>query len=457
MISGYMTSPLKLHTLVVFLGDFLVLAGSLPLTLAVRYRELPSEEVLFNHLVPFSVLFVVWLAVFFIAGLYDTHISLERKRIPGAVLKVQVINILLAAVFFFVLPLDIAPKTNLVLYLIISTVLISSWRLFLFPYIRFGKRSRAIIVGVGSEAHTLAKILNENPHFRFLCVDTFDITQYNSSHELEEKLSAYLTEHPEVAYVIGDINSPNAPSLAKIYYSLTFLKHDIQFLSIHSVYEEVFHRLPPQMLGEHWVLENVSSGPRHVYDALKRLVDIIGALILGVIAFPICVCAALAMKLFDKGPLFYTAERVGQYNLPVRILKFRTMTGTDSSTDALQSTLTVTPLGAFMRRYRIDELPQLLNVLRGDLSFVGPRPEIPSLAHVYAEAIPYYNIRHLIKPGLSGWAQINNYDVPRGGVDVERTVQKLSFDLFYLKRRSLLLDIEIVLKTIATVISRSGT
>lgn len=452
-----MTSPLKLHTLVIFLGDFLVLAGSLPLTLALRYREIPSEEVLVNHLVPFSVLFIVWIGIFFIAGLYDTHISLERKRIPGAILKVQAVNILLAAVFFFVLPLDIAPKTNLVLYLIISTVLIASWRLFLYPYVQIGKRSRAIIVGIGSEARTLAKTLNENPHFRFLCVDTFDISQCGSAHNLEEKLSAYLVEHPEVEYIIGDINSPNAPSLAKIYYSLTFLKHDIQFLSIHGVYEEVFHRLPPQMLDEHWVLENVSSGPRHMYDALKRIVDIIGALMLSVVALPICVLAALAIKLFDKGPLFYTAERIGQYNLPIHIIKFRTMTGTDSSTDALKSTLQVTPLGAFMRRYRIDELPQLLNVLRGDLSFVGPRPEIPSLAQVYAEAIPYYNIRHFIKPGLSGWAQINNYDVPRGGVDVERTVQKLSFDLFYLKRRSLLLDIEIVLKTITTVISRSGT
>lgn len=456
MMSG-MSIARKSHTTLLFLGDLFVLAGSLPLTLLVRYREVPSETLLIEHFIPFSVLFAVWLVVFLVAGLYDTHISLARRRIPEAVLKVQLINVFIAAAFFFVLPIDIAPKTNLILYLLISTVLISSWRLFIFPYLHVGKRNRAIVVGLGSEVETLARVLNENPHFRFLCVETFDITHYRNINELESALSEYLAENPEVSHVIGDVNSPNAASLSKAYYSLTFLKHDIEFLSMHKVYEQVFHRLPPQMLGEYWMLENVSSGPRHLYDALKRVVDVLGALVLSFIALPICILAALAIKLSDRGPIFYTTERVGQYNMPIRIIKFRTMNGRDGGEEALQSTLMVTPLGRMLRRYRIDELPQLINVLRGDLSFVGPRPEIPNLTQVYAEAIPYYNIRHLIKPGLSGWAQISNYDVPRGGVDVERTVQKLSYDLFYLKRRSFILDIEILLKTIATVISRSGT
>jgi lipopolysaccharide/colanic/teichoic acid biosynthesis glycosyltransferase len=102
-------------------------------------------------------------------------------------------------------------------------------------------------------------------------------------------------------------------------------------------------------------------------------------------------------------------------------------------------------------------LPQLFNIIRGDLSFIGPRPEMPALAAVYAEQIPYYNARHFIKPGLSGWAQIKDSDAPRGGVDIERTKRKLSYDLFYLKRHSLLLDIQIALKTIATIVMRTGS
>jgi lipopolysaccharide/colanic/teichoic acid biosynthesis glycosyltransferase len=106
---------------------------------------------------------------------------------------------------------------------------------------------------------------------------------------------------------------------------------------------------------------------------------------------------------------------------------------------------------------RIDELPQVWNVLKGDLSFIGPRPEMPALAAVYTERIPYYAMRHLIKPGLSGWAQINEYEVPRSGIDIDRTITKLSFDLYYLKRRSFFLDLEIALKTIKTLLARSGT
>ena len=123
----------------------------------------------------------------------------------------------------------------------------------------------------------------------------------------------------------------------------------------------------------------------------------------------------------------------------------------------MASKLVDTRVGSFLRKTRIDELPQLINVLKGDLSFIGPRPEMPALASVYAEEIPYYNTRHFIKPGLSGWAQINNYDAPRGGVDVERTKNKISYDLFYLKNRSLMLDVQIALKTIATIVMRTGT
>ena len=166
---------------------------------------------------------------------------------------------------------------------------------------------------------------------------------------------------------------------------------------------------------------------------------------------------AAAIKLDDKGPLIYKAERVGQYNKPISIYKFRTKNGSDSAMSALNSQLVDTRVGVWLRKTRLDELPQLLNVLLGDLSFIGPRPEIPSLAQVYAKEIPYYNARHFLKPGLSGWAQINNFDVPRGGLDVQRTTTKLSYDLYYLKRRSLLLDLQIGLKTISTILMRTGT
>ena len=116
----------------------------------------------------------------------------------------------------------------------------------------------------------------------------------------------------------------------------------------------------------------------------------------------------------------------------------------------------VTPVGFFLRKTRIDELPQLWNVLTGDLSFVGPRPELPAIATTYERELPHYRLRYLASPGLSGWAQIYHHDAPRGPADVERTKQKLSYDLYYLKHRSFVLDLAIALKTLRALVSFSG-
>jgi lipopolysaccharide/colanic/teichoic acid biosynthesis glycosyltransferase len=192
------------------------------------------------------------------------------------------------------------------------------------------------------------------------------------------------------------------------------------------------------------------------YGLLKRMFDSAGAALLLLPCIPLFPFIMLAIRLSDGGASIYKSERIGQYNKPIYIYKFRSMTGMDSGM-TLSSTHTVTPLGRFLRKTRLDELPQLWNIVRGDLSFVGPRPELPARARVYAETIPYYNMRHLIKPGLSGWAQINNFEVPRSEVDIARTIEKLSFDLFYLKRHSVFFDVEIILKTIKTMLLRSGT
>jgi lipopolysaccharide/colanic/teichoic acid biosynthesis glycosyltransferase len=240
-------------------------------------------------------------------------------------------------------------------------------------------------------------------------------------------------------------------------FDLSFLRFSFTFVDFHRLYEDTFDRVPVTSLQYDWFISNISQSSGVVYDSVKRTIDVIGAIALIIPAAVLFPFIALAIKLDDRGALFYTTQRIGRYNKPITIYKFRTKNGFDSGAQALNSTLVDTKIGAVLRKTRIDELPQLLNVLWGDLSFIGPRPEIPELAAIYAAEIPHYNARHLIKPGLSGWAQIGNFDVPRGGVDVERTVDKLSFDLFYLKRRSFILDVQIALKTLATILMRTGS
>jgi lipopolysaccharide/colanic/teichoic acid biosynthesis glycosyltransferase len=444
-------------TILLLIGDLVVFAGSLVLTLFVRYQMVPSSAMVSLHFEAFSVLFAFWVLTYLITGLYDRHISLVRKSIPALVLKVQFFNILVAALIFFLFPFGIEPKTNLVIYLLISTLFIVLWRLYVYPLMATGKPMRALVIGDSDEALEIARVFSGNPFFRNIKPFLLRKRDIPDFEEFRASLLRFV-EQGSADMVIADMRDDFAKRLTKDFYTLAFENTNIRFFNLPAIYEQLHHRVPPSLVEESWLLENVTTGsPHYAYDVLKRFVDIVGSLALIVPSLIIFPFVMLAIKLDDGGPLFYRAERVGQYNRLIHIFKFRTMTGRDKSSEALKTAHTITRVGSVLRKTRLDELPQLLNILNGDLSFIGPRPEIPSLVDVYAENIPYYNMRHLTKPGLSGWAQINNFDVARGGIDIPRTIEKLSFDLYYLKHRSFLLDIEIALKTINILVLRSGT
>lgn len=450
-----MQSALRYNTFLLLCGDFVTFVASLILTLAVRYREVPNEAIVDQHLTPFLVLFFIWIGIFTIAGLYDRGISLARRQIPGLVFRTQFANILIAALFFFLLPFGIEPKTNLAIYLAISSVLIVFWRLALFPLLSAGKALCVLVVGNSDEARSVVQVLGVNPSFKYIRVS--HLAAEGAYEDVRTELFQ-TSESENIDLIIADMREESVAALAKDFYTLAFGGRGVQFYHLPTIYEGLHHRIPPSLVGEGWILEHMTTtAPHYAYSLVKRIVDIAGALLLAIPALILFPFLALAIKLDSTGPLFYAAERVGQGNRIFKLYKFRTKNGTDVGAAALKSTLVDTRVGAFLRKTRLDELPQLINVLRGDLSFIGPRPEMPALVEVYAQEIPYYNMRHRIKPGLSGWAQINHYDVPRSGVDVPRTITKLSFDLYYLKNRSLLLDIEIALKTIGTLIARSGT
>ena len=181
--------------------------------------------------------------------------------------------------------------------------------------------------------------------------------------------------------------------------------------------------------------------------------------IIGLISLVVYPFVYIAIKLEDGGSVFVMQERVGKNGKIIKMFKFRSMTSNDSGSyhqNGGKTTLKVTRVGKFIRMTRIDELPQLWSVIKGDQSLIGPRPELPALTKVYEEQIPYYNARHLIKPGLSGWAQISHHAHPHHAVAVSDTRDKLSYDLFYVKNRSLLLDLRIALQTLKALISRQG-
>jgi lipopolysaccharide/colanic/teichoic acid biosynthesis glycosyltransferase len=441
---------------ILILGDILVFNIALWLTLLVRYFEIPTAERLEAHVPPFLIFSGVWLLIFFILGLYDKHTNLLKRLLLTRILYAQILNVVVAGILFFIIPFGITPKTNLIIYLIISTGLLTLWRIFAVPALSAKQRHRAILIADGPAAIELADEINNNDRYNYYFVRIIDGSVLEKTTDFESKLQA-LIEREHISLIVADAHSEAVKSFLPVLFDLSFLHFAFTFLDFHRLYEDTFDRVPLEAVSYNWFISNISQSKSAMYDAVKRTIDIVGASLLLLPAFILFPFVATAIKVEDGGPLFYTTTRVGQFNKLITIFKLRTKNGRDAGSSALKSTLVDTRVGLFLRKSRIDELPQLINVLRGDLSFIGPRPEMPALAEVYAKEVPYYNTRHFLKPGLSGWAQINNFDVPRGGIDVERTKMKLSYDLFYLERRSILLDIHITLKTIATIIMRTGT
>lgn len=189
---------------------------------------------------------------------------------------------------------------------------------------------------------------------------------------------------------------------------------------------------------------------------MKRGFDLICSTLIMAVTFPIMLGAALAVWLEDRNPVFYSQERVGKDGKIFRVHKFRSMRADAEKGGtpqwAAQNDPRVTRVGNFMRKTRIDELPQILNVFKGDMSFVGPRPERAYFVQQLIEVVPYYNVRHSIKPGITGWAQVR-YGY---GSSAEDALQKLQYDLYYVKNNSLFLDVLILINTLKVVLFRSG-
>lgn len=438
-------------------GDIFFFLLALWATLFVRDFKAPSANIFYNHFEPFALLFIVWIIVFFISGLYDKHTVLFKRKLPTIIVNAQIANVIIAALFFFLIPyFGITPKTTLIIYLLISSLLIIVWRLYLFPQLRPRRKDKAILIGKGYELKELAREVSENPRYSLEFVGIVDLDDVSDAQSLKNLVKRYIDSN-HITTVVADTRSEQLDPLLSLFHGESYRKRELKFVDMCRVYEGIFSRVPLSLLHYSWILENISSSPKIVYDVLKRVMDIILSLVLGVISLIVYPFVWLALKIEDGGPLFSHQSRVGKNNQTIQLIKFRTMAFDDQGQwDTKGKENYVTKVGGVLRTTRIDELPQLWNVLMGSISLIGPRPEFPQAVAHYIEQIPHYDVRHLIKPGLSGWAQIYHEDHPHHGTAVEQTKEKLSYDLYYIKNRSFLLDVHIVLKTIKTFLSRSG-
>lgn len=442
---------MKIKIFILAAGDILVLYLSLFLMLLLRYpTDWPIQWE--QHLYPFSIIYFFWLLTFYIIGLYEISLARNNLYFFVTLAKALTINAALAIIFFYFIPyFNITPKTNLFLTLLIFALLFSVWRQFFNQFIKtLALLNNVLIIGQTQETQELIKYIKDNPQLGYRIKKIVEPKEVKILYDLIDTIV-----QEKIQVVVTSIDPRKDTELVRNLYQCIPLK--IMLADLPSFYEKITGKIPVSAIEEVWFLENLMTGQKVFFEIVKRLIDIIVALIFGLLTLLISPLIAFIIKLDSPGPVFYRQKRVGHDNRIFEVIKFRSMiceAEKNGAQWAKKEDERITRVGNFLRKTRLDELPQLWNVLKGDMAFVGPRPERPEFAfsNEILSQIPFYQIRHTIKPGLTGWAQIK---YPYGS-SIEDTMQKLQYDLYYIKNRSIILEMAIILKTIKTVLGAGG-
>jgi len=442
----------------ILLVDVILMYLSLFLALIARSGYLPSAWFLGEHLRHFSFIFVGWIVIFYTFGLYRLERPFDDLSFAQRLIGCIIVAGLASAVYFYVSPYSaIEPKTTLVLFIAIYTVLLWIWR-YSYGKLRRDRRQRIGVgfIGLSPEALVMARELESRSSLGYDLRFVYDASAQKGTLRVPllgkpEQIRPWIEETDSDLIVIAN-GKELPPDLTRELFGLLDLR--VRFMSMPDFFELIVRKVPIGAINETWFLQNIDLKAKKPYELLKRVIDLLLASFLFLLSLPLWPFIALAIKLESRGPIFFKQERIGRFNKPFTIVKFRTMRteGNDLSPTGEQD-VRVTRLGKFLRSSRIDEIPQVLNILKGEMSFIGPRPERPEIAVTLEESIPYYRQRHLVKPGITGWDQVSGeYHSP----SVEDTYKKLQYDLYYLKNMSFPLDVSIFFKTIMTVLQREG-
>lgn len=413
---------------------------SLQAALVLRYHGQLSYNALDAHYKIFSVIFAMWLLVFFIHGLFDVRVFRRYSSLFFNLISAMAVNLLLAVIYFYFQPnLILTPRRILLLLVGVAFIVLLLWYL-LIKYILKSRLSEGLYLF--SFNNELSELEEEIKRHSFL---GFKVLGH-----LNQQSLGQVSLDKNSGVILPD-NLQTNQQIAEQLYQLRTL--GVRFYNHKSFYEQLLRRVYLSQINELWFLENINYQEKRFYNLLKRIMDLLlGAvgLIFFIISLPFC---ALLIKLTDKGPIFFVQERVGRGGKIFKVYKYRTMNSwgvTNTWTSANDPR--ITKVGKFLRKSRIDEWPQFTNLLLGHMSLVGPRPEQPHIVEELKKQIPFYDERHLVKPGLTGWAQINNVYA----ASLEETKLKLQYDLYYIKHRGFLFDLEIILKTIYYIFTWQG-
>ena len=489
MADNIRTSPLRLrpseHRMILFVGD-LLMAGSALVTALYSWRAYSNyydtqvwlaqglsenriERLLaakppFLEQAPFwfFLLPILWLIL--LVELYEPHVAGSGRKTTRGIAVAAFMGLLAYSLVFILRQDNDLPRIGVGAFLLFASLFTLLWRMvFIRIYKTTGQRRRILLIGAGRAGQTLAELYESLGTRSFTIIGFVDddkhkhrkkyhgLTVLGSSDTLLNLIDAYHISDIVVA-INGEIRGETFQTI------LDAQERGVEVTRMPILYEEMTGRVPVHHLESDWIIRSFVDEVRvsGFYELAKRLLDILGGLVGVLIMLAFLPFIALAILLDSGRPIIYSQTRSGRGASEFTIYKFRTMKQ-DAEQDgearlAEKNDPRVTRVGNFLRKTRLDELPQFWNVLRGEMSLVGPRAERPELIAEFQKQVPFYRARLLVKPGLSGWAQINyGYFA-----SVTEMSVKLEYDLYYIKHRTLSMDFQIILRTIGTVLRRTG-
>jgi exopolysaccharide biosynthesis polyprenyl glycosylphosphotransferase len=410
----------------------------------------------------FFLLPIIWISL--MSELYDVRRASRRSDTVRGIMIAAVVSLALYLVVFFLSPRGSLPRFGVLGFIVSAFVLTMVWRMTyinVFTAPQFMRR--VLIVGAGRAGTTLSKIVNELWPPPFFLVGYIDDDQ--------EKQGIQLENHPVLGGCANLMEIVQSQNVTDIVFAISgemssdmfqvlmqAEEQGIEVTTMPMIYEELLGRVPIYLLHSDWLLrsflDDVHTG--QLFEMGKRTMDILGGLV-GTLLFLVMFPIVGLLILLDNGfPILYKQNRLGKSGQHYKIIKFRTMhndaEADGKATPATENDNRVTGVGRFLRKTHLDEVPQFFNVLNGDMSLVGPRAERIEMLEEWQRQLPFYRARLLVRPGLTGWAQINQ----KYASTLEQTAVKLEYDLYYIKHRSLVLDLSILLQTVGTVIGFRG-
>ncbi len=449
--------------LFLLIGDTIVALLTVPLTLVIRHGGTPEATLIDLYLFATPYLILLWICGLTMFGLYDITTAKTTSPFFERLFRAIIFNFGITVVLFYLIPeFRLRPLVSLVIMFIVFSTLIFSWRTIANSTLARRTRERVLFLGTGPEINELALFINTNPQLGFHTVGALTMVKANElMRDAHERRAERLIIGVEVART------------TELEQTLLLLaSQGVTISEFPRFYELVRGKVPVSLISEAWFIENLIEGERPTYESMKRILDLTFAVpwiittltLLPLIGLGVLLSTPRDVWSFRKrrarkgdGIIFFRQERMGKNGRPFWFVKFRSQRlGAERLGNEKRLPGEHDPrayfFGTLLRVTYLDELPQVWNILRGEMSFVGPRPERPQYVSELEQKISFYRMRELVLPGITGLAQISM----QNDASVSDASEKMQYDLYYIKNRSILLDISILLKTALKLLQRSG-